>query len=112
MGSLPGIHRPTDKHPAAPGGLGMKKFFMRLSVAYRILFRRDKHWVYIHLDRENFKKLVKEEKDFSLEIDFHGMQKYNLLFMIKSISDEIGFTDMVEEKARFEANVDEWIKKV
>lgn len=90
----------------------MKKRWLRITTAWRILTGRDRHWVYIHLDRENFEKLVLEDEDFEAQMEFHGMQKYNLLFMLKQASSFIKFEDLVEEKARFEANLDEWIKKL
>ena len=89
----------------------MKKFLVRLKVAFRILFNLDKHWMYFHMNREEFTSLI-EEKEVLFSAMYHGMQKYNLLFFLSKVSDRIDFVELVEEKARFEANVDEWIKKI
>jgi hypothetical protein len=114
VGSLPGIHGTTHQHPAVTGGLGMKKmikFWVRLGVALRILFNRDKHWMYIYMNKEEFIELLKEEP-VKFSVLYHGMQKYNLLLFLSKVSDRVEFVELVEEKARFEAEMDEWIKKI
>lgn len=80
----------------------MKKLLIRLKVCWWIITRKHDHWAIINLDQENLIKLFKE-KDFDIDVTYHGIQPYILYKMIQRIADTMDEDDMLLERISFEA---------
>jgi len=81
----------------------MKKFKIRLLAAYRILFKKYKHWVILDVSDENLVKLLQDD-DFDADVLYHGVQPYVFYKMIKMASNSKDDIDMCLDKAKFEAD--------
>lgn len=81
----------------------MKKLWIRLRTCYEILFLKKRHWVFINVDRENLIKMLKEE-EFTVSMNYHGLQPYNIFCIVKMIAEKKDDIDMICDKAEFEAD--------
>lgn len=83
-------------------------FKIKLIACFRILFYH-KHWFLISLDSDNLLKLIAED-EYELELLQHGLLKYNVKKICKSVVSDMTDVDWILEKAQFEAGADEFIK--
>ena len=83
----------------------MKKLLIRLRTCWRIITKKDAHWVIINLDQENFINIL-QERDFDCQIAYHGLQPFIVHQMIKRINDLKDETDMLLEKIYFQSEAE------
>lgn len=92
----------------------MKVFFrllwIRLNMAYLILFGRKRHMILLRLDSKQFADCL-SGKDTELSISYVCLQKYNVVQIIKTFSDSIDFADEVLMKAKYDADLDEYLSR-
>lgn len=82
-----------------------KKFKIKLKIIKNILFNWD-HFFIMNLDERNLKKMLREQ-DFDMDSSYHGLQYYNVLYIIKQIASTIDDDDLVLKKAEFQAKAHE-----
>lgn len=89
-----------------------KKTLAWLSVLYRILFLRSKHFIFISLtEDEVIKLLVKDRGPWDMKFTIVGLQEYNAKCLLKDIGSAIDINDLVLEKALFENKAEEFAKE-
>lgn len=84
-------------------------FKIKMQACFRIIFGH-KHWFLISLDSENLMKLIAED-DFEAKLLYHGMVRYNVKRVCKNVVCDMDDVDWILEKAQFEADADEYIKR-
>jgi hypothetical protein len=87
----------------------MKKLKLKITICWKILTGRFKHFTLISLDEENFTKFV-NEYPFELHTIHYSMQPYNSMVLIKKIADSKSDADMILDRARFLHEADEYAK--
>lgn len=83
------------------------KLKIKLLACYRILFGHE-HWFIVSLDTKNLKKLVSEDDEIEANILYHKLVKYNVNMLCKKIVENIDEIDWILEKAKFEAEAEEY----
>ena len=83
-----------------------RKFFIRLTVCWKILSKTYRHWVILSVDEPNLIKLL-QNKEFTVGLDYHGVQPYVVRRMIQMVSNEKDDTDMLLDKISFEVEAEE-----
>ena len=99
--------------------IALNKFRVRLSAAYRILFRPSERFLIIRIDEANLTRMLKADmnsdvEDYTnVEIDYtwHGLQKYNVYKLVQIMNDNIDPDEMILRKADYQVSADEWAKK-
>lgn len=86
----------------------LNKFWLKLTAAYKILFKWD-HCFVVAIDRENLERLLLED-DIEASMTYIGMQSYNVKQVIHVLADTYDEDDMILSKAEFHAKVDEFIE--
>ncbi len=81
----------------------MKKLILRLKAIYRIL--TNNHWIVFVINKDNLIKML-TEKEYEVNILFHGLQPYGVWKIVKDISLEKDDNDMILDKAKFEAEAE------
>lgn len=79
----------------------LKKIKIKLSVVWNIIFKWD-HFFILNLDERNLKKMLREQ-DFDMDSMYHGLQHYNVMYIMNQIGNSIDQDEMVLQKARFQA---------
>jgi hypothetical protein len=88
------------------------QFLYRLKIACTILFTPKGRWVFLRIDEEGFNSLlVGDGRDVDVKISFHRMQEYNMWHLIRSAGATKDEVDMMLEKAKFEAQAQEYSEK-
>ena len=82
------------------------KFKIRLRACFRIMFRKYDHWVILNVSRNDLELLVRD-KNFDVEVLYHGIQPYILYKIIQEVENGTDGIDMILEKAEFEHKADE-----
>lgn len=83
----------------------IKKLFFRLNIAYRIIFRKDRSFVYMTITKEEMIKLF-QHKDFYADCKYQGLRPYIVNRMFKMISNNLDADEMALQKAAFEAEAE------
>ena len=88
-----------------PMKIKWSKLKQRLSLAFGVLTMKYDHWVFISVDRENLTKSLRKE-DFEADLKYHGLQPYNVRYIISSIGNDIDPDALTLERAEFEAEAE------
>lgn len=83
--------------------IAFNKFWVRLSTAYRILFRKHNHWFLVNLSEPDLRLLL-QDKLKEIRWMQHGLQQYNVIQIMKLVADNIDDDEMILKKADFEAH--------
>lgn len=84
----------------------MRKFRVRIKTCFDILFGKHQSWVLIKLEKKKDLVDLLEGKDIHVETTFEGLQKYNMLTLIKRIGDSLDMDELILEKAKFEGEAE------
>lgn len=80
----------------------MKKLLVKLEVIWKIITNQYKHFVVLNLSEEDLVNLF-SDKDFEVEVMYHGLKPYVVQRMINQCSTVKDDIDMMLDKAQFEA---------
>jgi hypothetical protein len=79
------------------------------AIAYILRPKKYPKAVLLLMEDADFKKLLQDES-FEVTRLYIGMEDYNYLCMVRSISNSISSEDMILSKAIFDGKVEEWIE--
>lgn len=85
--------------------MNMKLFWIRVRVAFTILFSPRQHWVLFKISSDDLLKSIVTE-EVNAEVTYHRMHEFNVLRIARAIASEYDDTDMVLLKAQFEAEAE------
>jgi hypothetical protein len=89
----------------------MHKLKIRLITCWYILTRKYNNWVIINVDKKNLIKIVSDKKNFEGDMQYHGLQPYIISRMIKMMANAKDETEMICDKAKFEADAEMYKSK-
>ena len=78
------------------------KFKIRVKTAYRILTKKYTNWAIISIKENDLGPLL-EDKSYGIYITTHGLHEYAFYKLIKSVSAQKDSTDMLLDRAKFQA---------
>ena len=79
-------------------------------MAYEILFNKHKHFIFISLKREELYKSL-EQRQFNANMYRHGLQEYNVYYILRQLAASKDDVDMLLERMKFEGMAEEFKQK-
>jgi hypothetical protein len=83
----------------------MTKLVVKLNILWNIITNKYKHFVVLDISEEQMINLF-SDKDFEVEVMYHGLQPYVVQRMINQCSTVKDDIDMMLDKAKFEAEAE------
>lgn len=83
----------------------MTKLVVKLNILWNIITNKYKHFVVLDISEEQMINLF-SDKDFEVEVMYHGLQPYVVQRMINQCSTVKDDIDMMLDKAQFEAEAE------
>ena len=75
-------------------------------VAWYVLTGKWRHFIIMNLDERNLTKMLMGERDYDVDIRYHGLQKYNFAQLIKECSEFWTEEDMKRLRDKFVEEVE------
>lgn len=87
-----------------------RNFFLRLRIAYRILFGKYKHFFVISVESKDLVKILNDDI-FYANLDHIGLKGFLITKIIKALSESKRETDVMLERLSYEHDFEEWKKR-
>lgn len=86
--------------------MNLSKILAKIRMIYSILFT-NKGNILVSIDRANLVKILGEEEEWDVSVDYVKLRPYVVQTILKAMSETIDSDDLMLEKAKFMADFEE-----